>query len=215
FASVLAPQLFAPEPTPVYGEPFTPDHVDAFADLLAAHRDEVAAVILEPIVQGAGGMRFYAPGYLRAVRELCDEHDVLLIADEIATGFGRSGERFGCAHAGVAPDLMCVGKAMTGGYLSMAATLCTTEVADGINRAESGALMHGPTFMGNPLAAAVSLASVRLLLDQPWQATVRRIEDRLRSGLAPAAAVDQVADVRVLGAIGVVETPQPLPIAAL
>jgi adenosylmethionine-8-amino-7-oxononanoate aminotransferase len=215
FSSVIPQQLFAPEPTPGFGQQFEHSHVADFADLLVAHSDEVAAVILEPIVQGAGGMRFYAPGYLAAVRELCDEHDVLLIADEIATGFGRTGKLFGCDHAGVTPDIMCVGKAMTGGYVSMAATLCTREVAEGINRAKSGALMHGPTFMGNPLAASVSLASIRLLLSQPWQAAIARIEAGLRDALAPAAHLDQVDEVRVLGAIGVVETREPLPMGPM
>ncbi len=211
FSAVLPQQLFAPAPSPVFGAEFDESHIAAFRDLLVAHRAEIAAVILEPIVQGAGGMRFYSPDFLRAVRSLCDEHDVLLIADEIATGFGRSGTLFGCNHADVAPDIMCVGKAMTGGYLSMAATLCTPEVAAATNRAESGALMHGPTYMGNPLAAAVSLASIRLLLSQPWQANVQRIESRLVDGLAAARDLDNVADVRVLGAIGVIETREPLP----
>jgi adenosylmethionine-8-amino-7-oxononanoate aminotransferase len=215
FSPLLPQQLFAPAPTPAFAEPFDDSHIAGFAELLTAHRDEVAAVILEPVVQGAGGMRFYAPGYLAAVRALCDEHDVLLIADEIATGFGRSGALFGCDHAAIAPDIMCVGKAMTGGYLSMAATLCTSEVADGVNRAESGALMHGPTYMGNPLAAAVSLASIRLLLAQPWEQTVAAIERRLGEVLAPARQLEQVADVRVLGAIGVVETREPLPMGAM
>ncbi len=211
FSAVLPQQLFAPAPSPVFGAAFDESDIAAFRDLLVAHRAEIAAVILEPIVQGAGGMRFYSPDFLRAVRSLCDEHDVLLIADEIATGFGRSGTLFGCDHADVAPDIMCVGKAMTGGYLSMAATLCTSEVAAATNRAESGALMHGPTYMGNPLAAAVSLASIRLLLSQSWQASVQRIESRLVDGLAAARSLDNVADVRVLGAIGVIETREQLP----
>jgi adenosylmethionine-8-amino-7-oxononanoate aminotransferase len=215
FSSVLAEQLFAPAPTPAFGEHFDRSHVAELAALLDAHDDEIAAVILEPVVQGAGGMRFYAPEYLAAVRSLCNDHDVLLIADEIATGFGRTGELFGCNHAGITPDIMCIGKAMTGGYLSMAATMCTPEVADGVNRAGSGVLNHGPTFMGNPLAASVSLASIRLLLDHPWQADVQRIERGLRDALAPARGVVGVADVRVLGAIGVVETRAALPMAAM
>jgi adenosylmethionine-8-amino-7-oxononanoate aminotransferase len=215
FSAILPEHLFAPAPTPRFGEQFDPEHLDALAALLAGHRGEVAAVILEPVVQGAGGMRFYSPDYLAGVRALCDEHRVLLIADEIATGFGRTGELFGCDHAGVAPDIMCLGKAMTGGYLSMAATLCTPDVAHWVSRAESGALMHGPTFMGNPLACAVALASIRLLLDQPWRPRVAGMEARLREGLAPAVNRPNVADVRVLGGIGVIETADALPMAAM
>jgi adenosylmethionine-8-amino-7-oxononanoate aminotransferase len=214
FTEVLPAQLFAPAPEPAFGETFEPAHIAEFARLLEVHHDEIAAVILEPVVQGAGGMRFYAPDHLAAVRRLCDEHDVLLIADEIATGFGRSGEFFGCDHAGISPDIMCVGKALTGGYLSMAATLCTTQVADGVTAAESGALMHGPTFMGNPLAAAVAVASIDLLGARDWRAEVSAIEAHLERGLAPARGLDGVADVRVLGAIGVIETVEDVPMEA-
>ncbi len=213
FDRVLPEQVFAPVPRPRFDEACTDDDVAELRALLAEHVDEIAAVILEPIVQGAGGMRFYAPDYLRRVRVLCDEFGVLLIADEIATGFGRSGALFACEHAAISPDILCLGKALTGGYLSMAATLCTPAVASGVTACASGALMHGPTFMGNPLAAAVSLASVRLLLARPWRDEVGAIESGLRSGLAPATRISGVTDVRVLGAIGVIETDEPVDMA--
>ncbi|MXZ98281.1 MAG: adenosylmethionine--8-amino-7-oxononanoate transaminase [Acidimicrobiaceae bacterium] len=213
FTGMLPEQIFAPVPSPRFGEKFDDSHVAEFADLLATHSEEIAAVVIEPVVQGAGGMRFYSPDYLRAVRQLCHEYEVPLIADEIATGFGRSGELFGCDHAGVSPDIMCVGKALTGGYLTMAAVLCTREIAKGVNAAESGALMHGPTYMANPLAASVSLASIKLLLSRDWRSEVQQIEDELTVGLAPAASLPGVRDVRVLGAIGVLEMHEPVPIA--
>ena len=215
FAGVLPRQLFAPMPQPAFGDAFDPSHVAELEQLARGHADEVSAIILEPVVQGAGGMRFYAPEYLAEVRRICDRTGALLILDEIATGFGRTGRLFAAEHAGVRPDVMCVGKAMTGGYLSMAATLCTAEVAAGVSAAESGALMHGPTFMANPLGAAVSLASIRVLLEGDWEGEVARIERRLRDGLAPARDLPGVSDVRVLGAIGVVETDEALPMGAL
>ncbi|WP_184610358.1 adenosylmethionine--8-amino-7-oxononanoate transaminase [Sphaerisporangium krabiense] len=226
FTGVLPRHVFADRPPGGYGRPLgssgqSPDegagggawpvdeaylrHLD---ELVARHAGELAAVIVEPVVQGAGGMRFYHPAYLRRLRELADAHGLLLIADEIATGFGRTGELFGCDHAGVTPDIMCVGKALTGGYLTMAATLCTAEVAERV-----GVLMHGPTFMGNPLAAAVADASLTLLGERPWRHEVGRIEDGLAEGLAEAARAPGVKDVRVLGAIGVIETRAPVDVA--
>ncbi|MEU8542342.1 adenosylmethionine--8-amino-7-oxononanoate transaminase [Streptomyces sp. NPDC048717] len=201
WSGALPEQIFVDAPPAAYEEAYA----RRLRDTIARHADELAAVIVEPVVQGAGGMRFHAPAYLRDLREACDTHGVLLVFDEIATGFGRTGELFAAGHAGVAPDVMCVGKALTGGYLSMAATLCTSRVADGISRGEVPVLAHGPTFMGNPLASAIALASLDLLLGQDWKGEVRRIEAGLRAGLAEVSAIPGVRDVRVLGAIGVVQ----------
>ncbi|MDI1462290.1 adenosylmethionine--8-amino-7-oxononanoate transaminase [Catellatospora sp. KI3] len=210
WGDVLPRQVFAGVP-PVE---FDPSYVAELDAMLAAHAPELAAFIVEPLVQGAGGMRFHHPGHLRELRRLCDEHDVLLVFDEIATGFGRTGELFAADHAGVTPDVMCVGKALTGGYLTLAAALCTSEVARGISTGAVPVLAHGPTFMGNPLACAVASASIELLLAQDWRAEVARIGAGLRAGLAPVADLPGVADVRVLGAIGVVQLDHEVDMAA-
>jgi adenosylmethionine---8-amino-7-oxononanoate aminotransferase len=207
---VLPRQVFASAPP----RAFETAYVAELAELVETHAGELAAVIVEPVVQGAGGMRFHDPRYLHVLRELCLAHDVLLVFDEIATGFGRTGEMFAADHAGIAPDVMCVGKALTGGYLTMAAALCTSEVARGISDGETGVLMHGPTFMGNPLAAAVASASVGLLRERDWHGEVQGVEAALRAGLAPARALPGVVDVRVLGAIGVVQVDHPVDMAA-
>ncbi|MDT8399264.1 MAG: adenosylmethionine--8-amino-7-oxononanoate transaminase [Pseudomonadales bacterium] len=204
FTGVLNQNYFAQAPSCRFHEDWNPDDIESFRTLLERHHDNIAAVILEPIVQGAGGMFFYSAHYLREVSLLCAEFDVLLIADEIATGFGRSGLLFACEHAAIEPDILCVGKALTGGYLSLAATLCNTRVSAGISR-HGGVFMHGPTFMANPLACAVALASTRLLLESPWRQRVATIEMQLMAELAPCLEEASVADVRVLGAIGVVE----------
>jgi adenosylmethionine---8-amino-7-oxononanoate aminotransferase len=197
---VLPEQVFAPAPPAGFDAGVDPTYAGQLVDLIERHKDELAAVIVEPVVQGAGGMRFHDPGYLRVLREATDRHDVLLVFDEIATGFGRTGALFAADHTGVAPDVMCVGKALTGGYLSMAATLCTSRVADGISAGELPVLAHGPTFMANPLAAAIANASIDVLMAQDWRANIHRIEAGLRAGLQ-----DVKGDVRVLGAIGVVQ----------
>jgi adenosylmethionine-8-amino-7-oxononanoate aminotransferase len=215
FSDVLPSHYFAERPACRFEAPCEDRHLADLSDKLAAHRDQIAAVILEPVVQGAGGMWFYAPDYLRRLRALCDEHDVPLIFDEIATGFGRTGELFGATHAGVSPDIMCLGKAMTGGTLSLAATLANGRIVEAIASGEPGALMHGPTFMGNPLACAAAGASLDLLEREPWQARVRAIAASLRAGLEPCRALPGVADVRVLGAIGVVELEQPVDMAVV
>ena len=214
WTGVLPEQLFADAPPPGFGAALDEDYVAALRSLVAAHHDELAAIIVEPVVQGAGGMSFHSPEYLRVWRELADEFDVLLVFDEIATGFGRSGELFAADYAGVTPDVMCVGKALTGGYLLMAATLCTTRVAGGISQGEVPVLAHGPTFMGNPLAAAIANASLGLLRSTDWRANVGRIESGLVDGLGSAVDIDSVVDVRVQGAIGVVELDHPVDMAA-
>lgn len=205
WSGVLPRQVFTDEPPGGYDTEPDAAYVRHLWELIAEHADRLAAVIVEPVVQGAGGMRFHSPAYLRVLREACDAHDVLLVFDEIATGFGRTGKLFAAGHAGISPDVMCVGKALTGGYLTMAATLCTSRVAEGISSGDVPVLAHGPTFMANPLAASVACASIDLLLGQDWEREVRRIGSGLRDGLAPAAALPGVRDVRVLGAIGVVQ----------
>jgi adenosylmethionine-8-amino-7-oxononanoate aminotransferase len=212
FAGALPEQVFAERPPGGFHAGLDERWAAHVSELIAMHAHELAAVIVEPVVQGAGGMWFYAPECVALLRSLCDEHGLLLILDEIATGFGRTGELFACQHAGAAsasgptsPDVMCVGKALTGGYMTLAATLCTPAVAETVSGGEGGGLMHGPTFMANPLACAVALASLELLADGGWREQVAAIERGLRTGLEPARELPGVVDVRVLGAIGVVQ----------
>lgn len=210
FSGVLAEQLFAEAPSCGFSDPWREEAIDDLRVLLEEHAARISAVIIEPVVQGAGGMRFYSPRYLQRLRELCSEHGVLLIFDEIATGFGRTGELFAMHHAGVVPDIVCIGKALTGGYLTLAATIASGAVADTISGGDPGVFMHGPTFMANPLACAVATASIDLLLSRDWRSEVQGIERNLRAGLAPCASMAGVREVRVLGAIGVVELERPV-----
>lgn len=210
FHHMLAHQLFAEAPQCKFGGKFEESHIAIFTQMLQQHRQKIAGVIIEPIVQGAGGMHFYSADFLRRVRELCDQNHILFIADEIATGFGRTGKLFACEYAEISPDILCLGKALSGGYITLAATLCNDKVSNGICRGDYSALMHGPTYMANPLACAVANASIELLLNSDWQSKVEHISQQLASELRPCKEFSFVKDVRVLGAIGVVELNHPI-----
>ncbi len=215
FDQVLPQHYFAPKPEIGFNQAWNNTDIAEFKAILEANHQQIAAVILEPIVQGAGGMHFYSPEYLRQVRALCTQHNVLLIADEIATGFGRTGKLFACEWAGICPDIMCLGKSLTGGYMTLAATLCNDEVSRGICEGEAGCFMHGPTFMGNPLACSVANASIDLLLSQDWHANIDRIESVLQQHIQGFSDLDTVAETRVLGAIGVIEMKDPVNLAEI
>lgn len=215
YKGFLPEHIFAQSPECGFFEPWQESDIDDFRHQLEQHHKEVAAVIIEPIVQGAGGMRIYHPTFLQRVRQLCDEYGILLIADEIATGFGRTGKLFACEHAGISPDIMCVGKALTGGYMTLSATLTSTHVANTVCGGEAGCFMHGPTFMGNPLACSVANASLDILAQGHWQHQVKSIEKQLAESLPEIGELDKVKDVRWLGAIGVVELYEPVDMARI
>ncbi len=215
FSKALVQQFIADAPECTFEQACLESDLISIQKQLKANHQSIAAVILEPIVQGAGGMRFYSAEYLTKVRELCNKNNVLLILDEIATGFGRTGKLFACEHANIEPDILCLGKALTGGYMTLAATLTNTDVAQTINQGEPGLFMHGPTFMANPLACSAGLASIEILLDSPWQQKIKKIERFLKQGLEPCRRLAPVKDVRVLGAIGVVELHKPVDIKSI
>lgn len=215
FQKSLIEHFFAPAPQTRFDQTWNADDILPMREILEKHHHEIAALILEPVVQGAGGMRLYHPEYVKACRQLCDEYNVLLICDEIATGFGRTGKLFACDHAQISPDILCLGKALTGGYLTMAATLCTDEVAEGTCVGSPGVFMHGPTYMGNALACAVANASIDLILEGAWEQQIPNIETQLRAELTPLLKYESVSDIRVLGAIGVVEMKQPVDVAEI
>jgi adenosylmethionine-8-amino-7-oxononanoate aminotransferase len=210
FRNLVTQQYFADAPQTKFDDNWQERDIESFATLLAAHHDRIAAAIFEPVVQNAGGMRFYHPEYLRQAKALCEQYDVLLILDEIATGFGRTGKMFASEHAGICPDILCVGKALSGGFMSLAATLTTGEISASFAAGEAGVFMHGPTFMANPLACAVAVENLALLESYDWQARIRSIETQLRAELEPCRSLAAVKDVRVLGAIGVVELHDPV-----